>query len=163
MPKVAVVCYGTDGPATGLADAAVEGLRSVRFMEVDRFAGVDHEGPPPDHARVLQDPESLREYDGVLFACGGTGDAGVLPPDLLALLERLERVVPDRAFRNTLFAATGTEHPALLDRLDRLGGIIVSAPRGLSDPEARAKALGARLAKVVGWIRHALSHEHHHH
>jgi hypothetical protein len=29
-------------------------------------------------------------------------------------------------------------------------------------PEARARLVGKRVAKVAGWVRHALSHEHQH-
>jgi hypothetical protein len=59
-----------------------------------------------------------------------------------------------------VFGVLGGENTVLLGRVARLGGIIVSEPRGVDDPEARAKGTGKRAARVVEWVRHSLSHAH---
>jgi hypothetical protein len=102
-------------------------------------------------------------YAGVLIACEAAAE---IPDALDALLRDLERT-PSQAFENTVFAVAGGENTILAGRVSALGGIVVGEPRGASDPEERAKRLGARMGKVVGWVAHALGHEHgansHHH
>lgn len=162
MAKLIVLFFGAESPAATLADAAAEGAASVRFTEVDLVAGASHQQPTGRGAKQLASPEQLLDYDGVIMACPAAGD---LPRELGSLLDALERITPADRFANTVFGVAGGENTTLLGRVERLGGIIVSEPRGLADPEARARALGARTTKVVGWVRHALSHEqgHHHH
>ena len=74
----------------------------------------------------------------------------------------LERAEPVGVFTNTVFAVLGGDNTTLLGSVARLGGIIVTEPLGVDDPESRARATGKRVAKVVEWVRHAQSHEHAH-
>lgn len=164
MPKLIVLFYGTESPASTLAEAAAEGAREVRFAEVDVRAGSSHEPTTGRKHKSLESAEKLKEYDGVVIAAPAAGD---IPAELDVLLATLEGIEPVGAFANTVFAVAGGDNTTLLGRVSRLGGIIVSEPRGVDDPEARARALGKRTAKVVDWVRHALSHEqshtHNHH
>lgn len=160
MPKVIVLFFGAESPASTLAEAAAEGAASQRFMEVDIRAGAAHQATTGRRHKVLDAPDALREYDGVVVSAPAAGE---LPSDLDALLDAAERQSSPDTFTNTVFAVVGGENTVLLGRVSRLGGIIVSEPRGLDDPEARARAAGQRVAKVVEWVRHALSHEHPHH
>lgn len=159
MAKLIVLFFGAETPAATLADAAAEGAASIRFSEVDVAAGAAHQQPTGRRVKTLASPEQLLDYDGMIVACPAAGD---IPSELSSLLDALERVTPADRFANTVFAVAGGENTTLLGRVARLGGIIVTEPRGAADPEARARALGARAAKVVGWVRHALGHEHEH-
>lgn len=160
MPKVMVVFFGTEAPAVALADAAADGAASVRFTEVEVRAGSDHDVTTPGRHKTLRAASELAECGGIVIAASAAGD---LPAGLEALLDTLERTSTSSAFANSVFAVVGGENTVLLGRVSRLGGIIVSETRGVDDPEARARATGARVAKVVEWVRHALSHEHGHH
>jgi hypothetical protein len=156
MPKVIVLFYGVESPASTLAEAAADGAGSVRFTEVDLRAGSAHEAATDRHYKVLETPDRLRDYDGVLFAAPAAGE---IPSELESLLDALDRRDANDAFANTVFAVLGGENTVLLGRVARLGGIIVSEQRGSDDPEERARSTGKRVAKVVGWVRHALGHE----
>jgi hypothetical protein len=159
MPKLLVLFYGSESPASTLAEAASDGASSVRFTEVDVRAGSEHQPDVNRRFKTLDSAEQLREYDGIVIAAPA---AGGVPAALDALLDTLERHETRDAFGNTVFAVVGGENTVLLGRVSRLGGIIVSEPRGVDDPEARARGTGKRAAKVVEWVRHALSHEHGH-
>jgi hypothetical protein len=92
------------------------------------------------------------------------GDGDELQSPLESLLDACERA-DARGFENTVFGTVGFANATILERLARLGGIAVTARRGL-DAKTNAALLGGRVAKIVGWVRHALSHEHghqHHH
>ena len=155
MPKLIVLFYGAESPASSLAEAAAHGAGHVRFTEVDLRAGGAHEAGTEKRYPRLSSASSLADYAGVLIACPVAGE---IPDDLDRLLAELERL-PDRTFLNTVFGVSGGENTVLLGRVARLGGIIVAEPRGAADPEARARALGERVAKVVSWVRHSLGHE----
>jgi hypothetical protein len=159
MPKALVVFYGAESPASTLAEAAAVGAASVRFTEVDVRAGSAHQQQAEKRFKVLDSTESLKDYDGIVISAPAAGD---IPTELEALLATLEQHEAPSAFANTVFAVIGGENTILLGRVSRLGGIIVSEVRGVDDPEARARATGQRAAKVVEWVRHALSHEHGH-
>ena len=155
MPKVMVVFFGAESPAVSLAEAAAEGANGVRFTEVDLRAGPGHnETTQQRHPRV-ESSAALRGYDGIVIACPALGE---IPDALARWFDELESMTG--IFANTVFGVTGGERTTLLGRLSRPGGIMIGEPQGSSDPEARAKQLGARVAKVAGWVRHALSHEH---
>ena len=157
MPKLIVLFYGAESPASSVAEAAAHGAGHVRFTEVDLRAGGSHEaGTGKDYPR-LSSAASLADYAGILIACPAAGE---IPDDLDRLLAELERS-PAGTFLNTVFGVSGGDNTVLLGRVARLGGIIVSEPRGSIDPEARARALGDRVAKVVSWVRHSLGHEGH--
>ena len=169
MPKLLVVFHGGADDDRGalpqgaasrapsrmrtLADAAADGAASVRFTEVD--------------VRAVDVHVSARDYDGVLIVVPTRGE---LPSELDAFLSSLEREQPVDAFLNTVFAVAGEDLTApaaltaLVSRVARLGGIIVSEPRGhhTASSEERARVTGKRAAKVIEWVRHGLGHEHAH-
>jgi len=159
MPRLIVLFYGVESPAATLAEAAADGASSVRYTEVDLRAGSKHEATTGRHYKVLDSAEQLLDYDGVLLAAPAAGD---VPSELDALLDDLDRHAVRDAFENTVFGVLGGENTVLLGRVARLGGIIVSEPRGVDDPESRAKGAGKRAARVVEWVRHSLSHTHAH-
>ncbi|HEY4217847.1 MAG TPA: hypothetical protein VGM67_11965 [Gemmatimonadaceae bacterium] len=151
MPKVIVLYAAGDSTAASIAAAAAEGANEIRFTEVDvRSVG------GTDAQKALESASQLNGYDGVLLALSGSE----LPPDLAALLGEL---AAGAQLPNIVFGLTGTDANALRSAA-LVGGIIVSEPVGATAPE-RARKLGARMAKVIGWVRHALAHEteHHHH
>ena len=163
MPKLLVLYFGAESPAAAVADAAAEGAKTVRFTEVDVRVGESHSQPTPGSHRRLESWRNVVDYAGLLIACEAAAE---IPDALDVLLRDLERT-PSSAFENTVFAVAGGENTVLAGRVSALGGILVGEPRGASDPEERANRLGARAAKVVGWVAHALGHEHgasgHHH
>ena len=156
MPKVIVIFFGAESPAATLAEAARDGAKSVRFSEVDLREGAPHQATTAQRHKRLESPQQLLDADGIVISCPAAGD---IPADLNALLDALERTPPD-AFANRVFGVVGGENTVLLGRVARLGGIIVAEPRAITDPEERAKAVGSRVATVVGWIRHVMSHRH---
>ncbi|HWH53190.1 MAG TPA: hypothetical protein VN651_16700 [Gemmatimonadaceae bacterium] len=157
MPKLIVLFYGAESPASSLAEAAAHGAGHVRFTEVELLAGGAHEAGTGKGYPRLSSAASLADYAGILIACPAAGE---IPGDLDRLLTELARS-PDRTFLNTVFGVSGGDNTVLLGRVARLGGIIVAEPRGAIDPEARARVLGERVAKVVSWVRHSLGHEGH--
>lgn len=160
MPKLMVLFYGAESPASELAEAAADGAKSIRFTEVDVRAGSSHEWTTGRRYKSLDSAERLKDYDGVLLSAPAAGEA---PAELDALLSSLERAEPIGVFADTVFAVLGGDNTTLLGRVARLGGIIVTESAGIDDPEVRARATGKRVAKVIEWVRHAKSHEHSHH
>lgn len=157
MPKLLVLFYGAESPASTLAEAAADGATSVRFTEVDVRAGSARQPEAGRRFKALDSADQLKEYDGIVVSAPAVGE---VPTELDAMLDTLERHEAPDAFANTVFAVLGGENTVLLGRVSRLGGIIVSEARGVDDPETRARGTGKRAAKVVEWVRHALSHEH---
>jgi hypothetical protein len=164
MPKVVVLYFGAESPAASLADAAADGANGVRFTEVDVRVGEAHSQATSGRHRRLESPDSLTGYAGIVIAC----EAAAEPPAALdALLGRLEQRRGED-FANIVFGVAGGENTVLAGRVIALGGIVVGEPRDEADPVVRARQLGARVAKVAGWVSHALGHEaghhdHHHH
>jgi hypothetical protein len=151
VPKLLVVFSSVDSYAAQIADSVAEGAKGVRFTEVDVRAVADANADVNGRRR-LESLEVLRDYDGVVLAGPGPESTG---HELGALLDRL---ATDRPFADTVFALAGEENAAMLASLVRSGGIIVGQPRA-ADAEEGARKLGARVAKVIGWVRHGLSHE----
>jgi hypothetical protein len=146
MPKVLILVADVDGVAAPLAKSVGVAAKAVRFTEVDIRAVFE------------QTAETLRVYDGVVIV----GSGSQLPPALEALLDACERSDAP-GLENTVLATVGFANATILERLARLGGIVVSSRRGGLDPGAHAALVGGRVAKVAEWVRHALSHEHAHH
>lgn len=150
MPKLLVVYQVDDRLAESLAESAADGARGVRFMEVDqRVTGGEASRPKP-----LGPPRNALEYDGIVLVASDRGEA--------AMTALLGEIGESGATNDVVFAAVGAGAPALLARCARQGGII-AAVRDDGDEAVHAKATGARAAKVVGWVRHALGHEAEHH
>src|SRR3954470_2839507 len=138
-----VLVLGNDATLSSVADAVVVGAKRVRFTEVSVRA------LHGDAARYrgLGSHESLSSYDGVVFVAGD---------DESAALE-IGRVSGGKALTNTVVARAGGD-AALSVAIVESGGIVVSVPKD-SSCEAHATALGERVAKVAGWVRHSLGHE----
>ena len=163
MPKV-LVLTGRDGEddrqyATDTAD----GAKSVRFAEVEiRTVAADGSDAGSLARKPLACAHQLRDFDAVIVVSAGTEASA----DLVALLDDLQRESHLHDLANTVFAVTGAHSAFLSERLGALGGIVVTAPAGQSEADAR-RSIGVRVAKLAEWIRHALSHErnhqHHHH
>lgn len=160
VAKLLVLAFGGESATASLAQCVLDGAQGVRFTEVDLRSGGRSEPETNVRQRPIESAEQLVDYDGVLLVCAAPGG---IPRELTVLLDALDRVQPPAAFANTVFGVVGGETEEPLARLARLGGIIVSIPRGGADLESKGTALGARAAKVVEWIRHGLSHEQHHH
>jgi hypothetical protein len=159
MPKLIVLFFGAESPTVTLAEAAMEGAKGVRFTEVDLRTGGDHDIATARRHKMLESSAKIRDYDGVILACPAAGD---IPVELSALLDELERS-SSKALANTVFGIVGGDDTTLPGRVLRLGGLLVGDPGGTTDAHARALRLGARVATVVGWVRHALGHEQENH
>ena len=148
MPKVLVLVAGDSDSSKSIAQSVREGAAAVRFTEVDIRAAESY------------DAADLRDYDGIVVVGSGR-DAMPAFASLIAS----DDLSDANAFTNTVMASAGFDDGAILDRLASLGGIIVAERPGGLAADARAKLIGARVAKVAEWVRHALSHEHarHHH
>ena len=148
MPKVLVLVSDDSDAAMLLATCVGDGARAVRFTEVDV------------RATESLDVEALRDYTGVAIV----GTAPRLSLSLTKLLDACESAGAS-GFANTVFASVGFDGDVALERIARLGGIIVTERQSELTQEERAKGVGRRVAKVAEWVRHALSHEHanHHH
>jgi hypothetical protein len=133
--------------AAALAEAAATGARGVRFMEVD----IRTLGGQAERFRQLESTASATEYDGILFVApkleGSPAITGMLT-ELAALADT----------SHTVFAAVGAGAPTLLAQSVAHAGIFATI-RPTGDDASNAGATGAKAAKLVGWVRHALGHE----
>jgi hypothetical protein len=160
LPKLIILFPGAQhGAAMALAEAVAAAASRVRFTEVELRATSGGTTGGHQHVRVLAGCEELRDYDAVIMVPSSPSDTGT---DFGDVIGAAERGLPSEAFLNTVFAVAGPDDGGLLARIARLGGIIVSTPRGLEDVIDRAEAVGERVATVVEWVRHARSHEHGH-
>jgi hypothetical protein len=150
MPKVLVLFDETDAVASSLGESAAAGARGVRFTEVDVrvFAAV-----AGSQRKALESPTAIDQYDGVVFTALNDSPTRALE-NLLAGLAQ----TPGARLANVVFGATQPDHGTLPAQLLSLGGIAVGQTSG-GDDNARARALGARVAQVAGWVRHSLAHE----
>jgi len=130
VPKVTVVFVGDETMSE--AEAAAAGAKSVRFTEVEVRAALATKG-----GHKLLDASSAP--DGIVFVANEGSEAASLAA-LIGLINE-----------NTVLASVGSR--ALAAEVASRGGIVVSIAGG------DAAALGARVAKVSGWVRHALGHE----
>lgn len=115
------------------AEAAAAGAKSVRFTEVEiRAAQATTSRHKPLDA-------SASAPDGIVFVANDASSS----PSLSALAPLVGE--------NTVLASVGAR--AIASEAASRGGIVVSTNDG------DAGKLGARVAKVAGWVRHALGHE----
>ncbi len=163
MPRVIILVPSAHRTAHALAETVADGAARVRFTEVEvravssatsSAAATDWRRP-----RDLEGIHVLCESDAIVVTTSAAPDDD---PELRGILAEAERDLPQHAFANTVLAVIGANEPEWLPLIARLGGIIVAVPRGSNDPDARAAALGDRVATVVEWVRHARSHEHGH-
>ena len=134
MPKVLVQFDGSSNDAAQAARTVADGAESVRFTEVE--------------VRALDARERLADYDGVVFVASRERmDAAT--EALAGLTDKVGAVV----------APDGTDtQSTLVAAMLRAGMIVVGA-----GTEGEARTIGARVAQVTEWVRHAKSHEHSHH
>ena len=141
MPSVIVLALGSDSSVSSVADAVAAGAQSVRFTDVTVRAS------KPDVFRYpVVVPDTLAAYDGVVFVASG----GVVLPAALTWNA-------GRLLVNTVLGQIGGDATLRLALVDA-GGIVVSVPTDNAS-NVEAQALGVRVAKVAGWVRHALGHE----
>ncbi|HEY4304034.1 MAG TPA: hypothetical protein VGM82_06185 [Gemmatimonadaceae bacterium] len=142
MPSVLVLLLGSDAALASVTDAVVAGAKQVRFAEVTVRAA------QPDVFRYqpLDADAALGSYDGIVFVASDDGS-----------VDELQRITDTHALTNTVMSRAGSANAKFSAALVALGGIVVSADD--------ASAIGQRVAKVSGWVRHSLGHEaeHHHH
>jgi hypothetical protein len=152
MPKVMVLFYGDEGDAS-ILDAVVAGAKSVRFTEVEIRAGGDgSDAAVAKHKRV--DPaRPTGEADGVVIVANGVGSSGAGVAQTIDHLTHSERI------RDLVLGVAADA--SVVDRVARTGGIVIVNRASHSQPNAsdEARALGVRVAKVAGWVRHGLGHE----
>jgi multimeric flavodoxin WrbA len=161
MPKTLVVVPSRTGRLAALADAFVEGARSVRFAEVD--------------VRRLDETdvgaEGVAGYDAI--ALGAPVDDEAVPDALARLLDEAGALVDvvGSAFAPPSPTGRDTALWALLASMGARGMILVTpgappAAAGAGTPDeaalAAAREQGRRVATVAGWVRHARGHEHGH-
>ncbi len=155
MPKVLVLFDSGDQFAERLAESAAEGAKNVRFTEVDvRVVG---EGASADDSRRkrLDSDDAVDQYDGVVVVVSDREPSAAINGLLAGRLQSANGEFVDRVFATVSDADTS-------QRVSSLGGIVVGVRTGSADLETTARKTGERVAKVAGWVRHALSHEHHH-
>ena len=154
MPKVLVLFDSSDERAGRLADLAAEGAKSVRFTEVD-IRAVGHEASAGTDRKRLESSEVADQYDGVVIAGSDR--------DIPAAIEEVLRKAGHSHghFVDRVFASVGGGS-AITKRVSELGGIAVGVRAGSADADQSATKTGERVAKVVEWVRHSLSHEHRH-
>lgn len=131
--------------------------------------------------RTLESVETLTQYDALII--GSPSRYGVMSAELKLVLDQAGPLAARGALRDKVGSAFGTASTpngghetnimSMLVPLMHLGMILVpqgaeaaERPAGAKDPAsdlALARAQGARVAKVAEWVRHAKSHEAHHH
>jgi NAD(P)H dehydrogenase (quinone) len=128
--------------------------------------------------RMLGSVDELAGYDALVI--GAPADAG-LPDGIERLLEEAKSLAGSGALANTVASAFASSPVAearegarwrILQRVAGLGMLVVppefgqpdasgGGPEGPGEAElAAAHALGRRVARVTGWVAHALGHEH---
>ena len=163
MPKTLVLFHGDPDSLAGTADAIAEGVRSVRFAEVEvRRLGDAGAGAAAGRHRTLTGADELAPYDGLVVVSTGTGVPAVveqLITDASAL--RQQKALGTSVGSAFVAGASAAENEdgrwALLRALGALGLVLVPAS---GDDAGGAKQLGHRVAHVVSWITHAKSHHH---
>jgi hypothetical protein len=168
MPKLLVLFQSSSADVVHLAEVAAEGARGVRFAEVDlrRLPPSGDSGHAERDAtgrahHLLQQVDTMGQYDGLIFAVGQEGGD--------ALLRALDAF--GGSLVNKVGAAitpvNGTDRTTVLwsvlgPMADR-EMILVPAPfaREGAGGDESSRRIGKRVAEVIGWVTHARSHHHH--
>jgi NAD(P)H dehydrogenase (quinone) len=171
MPKVLVLFYSRTGNTAKLADAIVEGARSVRFTEVD-VRRIDDLAPPSvidsvpgwkegraalaQRYRTLGAVEELAEYDAIVF--GAPTRYGVMAAELKYVIDQSgslgsKGLLADKvgsAFTSVQTAQGGHETTlwSIMTPLASLGFILV--PPGYTDPATFAGGSPYGATAVTG-------------
>jgi hypothetical protein len=160
MPRTLVLYHGSGDDVAAMAEAAAEGVRSVRFAEVDVRQLVEEGASTGGPMRPLASAAELAGYDGLVLgmAADGAGTPSAITR-LLAEADSLRQQGPAGPLVGAAFATGEASEEACWALLRALGALgLVLVPPGASGSEARK--LGHRVAHVVSWITHARSHQH---
>ncbi|HEX7942404.1 MAG TPA: hypothetical protein VF488_11405 [Gemmatimonadaceae bacterium] len=164
MPKLLVLFPARSTELVPLADAVLEGARSVRFAEVDVRTFGDGGDATPSR-KPLANIDELTSYDGIVVGVPAEDVEGRSIREALASFDgTLVNRVGSAFTTGSGAARAGVLWSALSPMADR-GMILVPLPfsgEGASDADA-CRQMGKRVADVVGWVTHARSHHHHHH
>jgi len=163
MPKLLVLfpAHGSTELAP-LADAVLEGARSVRFAEVDlRTFGA---GDTTPSRKPLTGGDDLAAYDGIVVGVPAGDVEGESVQETLARFDGSLTNKVGSAFTTGSGAGRTTVLWSALSPMADRGMILVPLP--FSDEGATSvdgcRQMGKRVAEVVGWVTHARSHQHHH-
>jgi multimeric flavodoxin WrbA len=171
MPKLLVLFHSRSPDVIALAEAAVDGARSVRFAEVDlrRLDGSDagaHATEPDtigrDH-RTLEHVDDIASYDGVILALpAASGAATTLTETFGSLGASLVNKVGSVITTAEGDGRRAALWSALTPMADR-GMILVPTPFPSREESTvdSARRIGKRVAEVIAWVTHARSHHHH--
>ena len=164
MPKLLVLFPAAGAELAPLADAVLEGARSVRFAEVDVRTFGDA-GDAAATRKALAGTADLTSYDGIVVGVPAGDAEGRALRELLA---RFDGSLSDKvgsAFTTGSGAGRSAVLWSALSPMADRGMILVPLPfsdEGDANTEA-CRRMGKRVAEVVGWVTHARSHHHHHH
>ena len=163
MPKLLVLFPARSTELAPLAEAVLEGARSVRFAEVDVRTFGDA-GDAAASRKPLAGIDDLATYDGIVV---GVPAGDVEAKDLRETFARFDGSLSDKvgsAFTTGSGAGRAAVLWSALSPMADRGMILVPLPfsnEGDATPEV-CRRMGKRVAEVVGWVTHARSHHHHH-
>jgi hypothetical protein len=163
MPKILVLFPARSAELAPLADAVVDGVRSVRFAEVDARTFGDANNASAGR-KPLQGNDDLASYDGIVVGVPADDVAGRGLREGLASFDGNLTDKVGSAFTVRSGADRAAALWSALSPMADRGMILLPLPfadGGDSNAEA-CRRMGKRVAEVVGWITHARSHHHHH-
>ncbi len=163
MPKLLVLFPARSTELAPLADAVLEGARSIRFAEVD-VRTLGDGGEAAASRKPLAAIEDLTSYDGIIVGVpAGDAEGQGLRDAIARFGGSLTNKVGSAFTTGTGAGRTSVLWSALSPMADR-GMILVPLPfaEGAANADA-CRQMGKRVAEVVGWVTHARSHHHHHH
>jgi hypothetical protein len=162
MPKLLVLFHAGSAELAPLVDAVAEGVRGVRFAEVDVRSLGDGGDALAVH-KPLERIDDLSSYDGIIIGVGSEEAA----TGVLGNLARFGGSLADKV-GSAFTARSGADRAAALwsalsPMADR-GMTLVPLPfaEGRESEADACRRMGKRVAEVVGWVSHARSHHHHH-
>jgi multimeric flavodoxin WrbA len=162
MPKLLVLVPARGIELAPLADAVLEGARSVRFAEVD-VRTLDDAADATSNRKPLAAIDDLASYDGIVVGVpAGDVDGTAVRETFARFGGSLANKVGSAFTTGSGAGRTAVLWSALSPMADR-GMILVPLPfSGDGDADA-LRQMGKKVAEVVGWVTHARSHHHHHH
>ena len=164
MPKLLVLFPAHGGTElAALADAVLEGARSVRFAEVD-LRTIGPTGDTTPSRKPLTGSDDLAAYDGIVVGVSAGDVEGESVQETLARFGgSLTNKVGSAFTTGSGEGRTAVLWSALSPMADR-GMILVPLPfsnEGAASVDG-SRQMGKRVAEVIGWVTHARSHHHHH-
>jgi hypothetical protein len=163
MPKLLVLVPARSTELAPLADAVLDGARSVRFAEAEVRTFGDAGDAAPSR-KPLAGVDDLASYDGIVVGVpAGDAEGEGLRETLARFGGSLANKIGSAFTTVSGAGRTAVLWSALTPMADR-GMILVPLPfSGEGDASAGAcRQMGKRVADVIGWVTHARSHHHHH-